>query len=86
MKLFKIIYQIIPVGPSGAITKNGPIGPDALASGGYGGDDGQYRGEGEFLKKKMFEKQYLMSLYIVNTIRCWKILIIKQKYTINAYK
>lgn len=55
MKLFKIIYQIIPVGPSGAITKNGPIGPDALASGGYGGDDGQYRGEGEFLKK-MFEK------------------------------
>lgn len=37
---------LFPVGPSGAITKNGPIGPSAVGAGAWGGDDGQWRGEG----------------------------------------
>ncbi|KAH0998813.1 hypothetical protein HUJ05_009644 [Dendroctonus ponderosae] len=42
--------DIILKGPSGAITKNGPIGPDAIQAGwggegAWGGDDGQWRGD-----------------------------------------
>lgn len=43
---------LFPVGPSGVITKNGPIGPSAVGAvgaGAWGGDDGQWRGEGNII-------------------------------------